>query len=353
MSSNKVISIGDRKVGEGQPVFVIAEAGVNHNGDVELAIKLIREAKKSGADCVKFQTFKADRIVTQTSPKAAYQLKTTDEQESQFDMLKKLELKADDYQLLLEECKRQDILFLSTPYNLEDADFLNEIGVKAFKVASGQFVEYPFLKYLASFNKPLILSTGMCSEEEVSNTIDFLKNNGDPEIILLQCTTNYPSLIEDANVKAMVSIGVATGQMTGYSDHVSNNFACFSSVALGACVIEKHFTLDTSMTGPDHSSSLNPEQFSELINGIRQVEKSLGSGIKVPTEAERKNTFGMRRSMIALRDLAAGQTIRMEDVGFKRPMNGLSPTRFYEIIGKTLLKNVNVDEPLTEDCIEW
>lgn len=350
---NHIIEIGEKKIGKNQPVFIIAEAGVNHNGDVQIAIELIKEAKKVGADCVKFQTFKADRIVTKTSPKAAYQLKTTDKDESQFDMLQQLELSLDDYHLILEECKKQDILFLSTPYNHEDVDFLNEIGAKAFKVASGQFVEYPFLKYLSSFNKPLILSTGMCTEEEVMNTLNFLKNNGDPEVILLQCTTNYPSLIEDANINAMVSLGVKTEVMVGYSDHVTNNYACFSAVSLGARVIEKHFTLDTSMPGPDHSSSLNPSQFSELVVGIRQVEKSLGSFLKTPTEAEQKNTFGMRRSMIANKSLPVGHILQETDIGFKRPMNGLSPTRFYEIIGKKIIRDIEVDQPLTEDTIEW
>ncbi|MEO9873141.1 N-acetylneuraminate synthase [Ekhidna sp.] len=346
------IRIGDKLIGKGQPAFIIAEAGVNHNGDVALALNLIKEAKKAGADCVKFQTFKADRIVTQTSPKASYQLKTTDKDESQFDMLKQLELSLEDYDLILQECERQNILFLSTPYNEEDADFLNNLGVKAFKVASGQFVEYPFLKYLASFGKPLILSTGMCTEEEVIQTMEFLRGV-DSEIILLQCTTNYPSLIEDSNINAMVSMGRNLNVTIGYSDHVTNNYACFSAVALGARVIEKHFTLDTSMPGPDHSSSLNPEQFKELVEGVRQVEKSLGLETKSPTEAEKKNTYGMRRSMIVNKDLRKGHTLGEDDIGFKRPMNGLSPTKYYEVIGKELACDIKTDEPITQDAIEW
>ncbi|MEP1032783.1 N-acetylneuraminate synthase [Ekhidna sp.] len=350
---SEVINIGSRSVGKEQPVFIIAEAGVNHNGDVKLAIELIKEAKKAGADCVKFQTFKADRIVTQNSPKAAYQLKTTDENESQFDMLKQLELNLEDYKFILDECQRQDILFLSTPYNHEDADFLNQLGVEAFKIASGQFVEYPFLSYLASFNKPLILSTGMCTEEEVRNTLNFLKDHGDPELILLQCTTNYPASITDANINAMVSMGLEMDVMIGYSDHVPNSYACMSAVALGAQVIEKHFTLDTTMSGPDHSSSLNPEQFALLVEGIRQVEKSLGSSKKQPTQAEQKNTFGMRRCMIANQGLQIGHVLQKEDIGFKRPMNGLSPTRFYEILGKRIVRDLEKDEPITEDVIDW
>ncbi|MEP5069838.1 MAG: N-acetylneuraminate synthase family protein, partial [Crocinitomicaceae bacterium] len=263
------------------------------------------------------------------------------------------ELNLEDYKFILDECQRQDILFLSTPYNHEDADFLYQLGVEAFKIASGQFVEYPFLSYLASINKPLILSTGMCTEEEVRNTLNFLKDHGDPELILLQCTTNYPASITDANINAMVSMGLEMDVMIGYSDHVPNSYACMSAVALGAQVIEKHFTLDTTMSGPDHSSSLNPEQFALLVEGIRQVEKSLGSSKKQPTQAEQKNTFGMRRCMIANQGLQIGHVLQKEDIGFKRPMNGLSPTRFYEILGKRIVRDLEKDEPITEDVIDW
>lgn len=333
-------------------VYIIAEAGVNHNGDINLAYKLIEKAKEVGADCVKFQTFKAEQIVTQSSPKAAYQLEVTDKQESQFDMLKKLELQKEDFKKLKDHCAKVGIDFMSTPYNFEDADLLNDIGVTMFKIASGQVAELPFLKYVASFKKRMIVSTGMATMQEVTDAVNAMHTAGNKDIFILQCNTDYPSRIEDTNVLAMLTMRDELKVRVGYSCHVPNNYACFAAVALGAEMIEKHFTLDKKMPGPDHSSSLEPAEFRELVDGIRNIEKCFGTGIKTPGEAEKKNAYGMRRSLVAKTDIKAGTVIQKEHIAFKRPMNGLSPNYFEKIIGKKVKNDIRKDDPFTKDCVD-
>jgi N,N'-diacetyllegionaminate synthase len=325
-------------------VFIIAEAGVNHNGSLELALKLADKAKEIGADCVKYQTFKASQIVTSSSPKAQYQLKVTDAQESQFEMLKKLELQKEDFAKIKAHCEKIGIEFLSTPYNPEDADLLNSIGVRAFKIASGQTVETPFLKYVAKFGKQMIVSSGMCDMNEVREGIEAIRSVGNEDIFLLQCNTDYPSKIEDTNLRAMLTMRDELKVRVGYSDHVPNNYACFAAVALGAEVIEKHFTLDKNMEGPDHSSSLEPAGFKELIEGVRAIEKALGTGIKVPSESEKKNTYGMRRSLVAATDLKVGTVIEEKHLGYKRPASGIPPKLIDQVIGKKLISDIQKDE---------
>ncbi len=333
--------------------YVIAEAGVNHNGSLETAFRLIDAAKESGADCVKFQTFKAEQLVTTTSPKAKYQTIVTDATESQYEMLKKLELDFNDFKVLKDYCAKKNIDFLSTPYNKEDADLLNNLNVSTFKIASGQLTELPFLKYVASKKKTMIISTGMATMAEVFSAVEVIRETGNEDIIALQCTTNYPSAIEDANILAMNSIRHACKVRVGYSDHVQNNYACFAAVALGAELIEKHFTLDKSMVGPDHSSSLNPGEFKELVEGIRNIEKSLGNGIKKPSRAEVENAVGMKRSIVVLKDLTEGTILAEADLGFKRPSTGLAPNFLPLILGKKLKRSMQKDEPLKFDSIEW
>ena len=328
-------------------VYIIAEAGVNHNGSLELAMRLVEKAKESGADCVKFQTFKTENIVSRSSPKAAYQLKVTDAKESQFEMLKKLEMGKEHFAAIQAHCRKNGIDFLSTPYNEDDAVLLNELGVEAFKIASGQLVELPFLRFVAAFRKRMIISTGMADLAEVYAAVQAIRETGNNDIIVLQCNTDYPSRIEDSNLRAMVTMREALKVEAGYSDHVQDNYACYAAVALGATVIEKHFTLDRGMEGPDHSSSLEPEGFSELVKGIRSVESSLGSGIKSPSESERKNTFGMRRSLVARSELRSGKTLERGDFAFKRPASGLSPNHLDQLIGKKLIKDMAADEPFT------
>lgn len=334
-------------------VYIIAEAGVNHNGDLNIALEIIDKAKESGADCVKFQTFKADQIVTKKSPKAEYQLNVTDKKESQLEMLKKLELEFNDYKKIIEKCNELKIDFMSTPYNFSDVDFLNNLGVSAFKIASGQLTELPFLEYVASKSKKIILSTGMATISDVFNAVKTIRDMGNEDIVVLQCTTNYPSKIEDANIRAMLSIKEACKVKVGYSDHVEKNYACFASVAIGAEIVEKHFTLDKNMPGPDHSSSLIPSEFKELVKGIREIEIAMGDGLKIPTESESKNIFGMKRSIVALNDLKEGDIIDKNNIGFKRPANGLSPNYYKNLLGKKVSKNIKQDDPLQFDSIVW
>lgn len=334
-------------------VYIIAEAGVNHNGDIDIALKLIDAAKNAGADCVKFQTFKAEQIVTQHSPKAKYQLEVTDQKESQFEMLKKLELKTDDYKILLQRCKDKKIDFLSTPYNKEDVDFLVSLGVDGFKIASGQLTELPFLRYSASKGKKMIISTGMATMADVFNAVEAIRSVGNDNIVVLQCTTNYPSRIEDTNLLAMISMKDACKVRVGYSDHVENNYACLAAVALGAEIIEKHFTLDKNMEGPDHSSSLTKAEFEVLVNGIRNIERCLGSGLKIPSSREVENTYGMKRSLVVIKDVEKGSVISEELIGFKRPSNGLPVNYLDGIIGKTFAKAMKKDESIQYSSILW
>lgn len=328
------------------PAFVIAEAGVNHNGDVGVALRLVEEAKRIGVDCVKFQTFKADRVATRSAPKASYQLRVTDVAESQIEMLQSLELSEAGHRQVVDACRAAGILFLSTPYDLEDAEMLAGLGVPAFKLASIHLVEVSFLRALAAFKRPLILSTGMATLAEVDVAVRTLRAVGHEDFVVLQCTTNYPSRIEDTNLRAMLTMRDALGVTVGYSDHTRGIAASLAAVALGARVIEKHFTLDTAMRGPDHSTSSDPAEFARLVQGIREVEAALGDGIKRPTEAERANTVGMRRSIVARRDLAAGTVLTETDVAFKRPGTGISPARFDEIVGRTLTAPLACDEAL-------
>lgn len=325
-------------------VYIIAEAGVNHNGDLKMALQLADRAKEIGADCVKYQTFKAEQIVTASSPKAQYQLEVTDKTESQYEMLKKLELQKEDFALIKSHCEKIGIEFMSTPYNPEDADLLNSIGVNAFKIASGQLVETPFLKYVAAFGKQMIVSSGMCNMEEVKEAIRAVRATGNNDIILLQCNTDYPSRIEDTNLKAMITMRDELNVRVGYSDHVPNNYACFAAVAMGAEVIEKHFTLSKQLPGPDHSSSLEPDEFRILIDGIRNIEKAMGHGLKVPSEREAKNTYGMRRSLIATENIPAGTVLQEKHLGYKRPANGISPKYSDKIIGRKIIKDIQKDE---------
>lgn len=333
--------------------YIIAEAGVNHNGKLDIAIQLIEKAKAAGADCIKFQTFQAEKIVTLGAPKAAYQLQVTEKSESQYEMLKKLELSKNEYNVIINKCKEIGIDFLSTPYNKEDVDFLVSFNVDGFKIASGQLTELPFLKYAASFNKKMIISTGMSTMADVFNAVEAIRDTGNDQIVVLQCTTNYPSKIEDANLLAMLSIKEACKVPVGYSDHVQNNYACFASVALGAVIVEKHFTLDKAMEGPDHSSSLTPVDFEELVLGIRSVEQSLGTGLKLPTAAEKSNAFGMKRSIVVLEDLKQGTIIEERHLGFKRPFNGLEPNMLPLVVGKRLARDIKADESLQYNSILW
>lgn len=342
------ISIGSRKIGPGMPVFIIAEVGVNHNGDLKLAKELIREAASCGADCVKFQTFKASRVVTKDAPKAQYQLKTTAPDQSQLDMLKSLEIDFNAYKEIIECCKEHGVVFISTPYNVEDVDFLGELGVHAFKLASMHVFEPWFARYTASKGKPIIISTGMATLKDVDETVRAIRETGNEDLVLLQCTTNYPSRLDDANLLAMKTMARSFDVLTGYSDHTEGNTACILSVGLGAKVIEKHFTLDKSLPGPDQSTSADPKEFSRLAHNIRKSEKALGSSLKEPCEIEKENALGMRRSIVARYDIKQGSIITESMITFKRPYSGLAPRYIDDLVGQQAQNDIPADT-----LIQW
>ena len=349
----KSIKINGFIINDYSRAYIIAEAGVNHNGDITLAKRLVDEAVKTGVDCVKFQTFKAENLVTKKAPKANYQLQVTDPSESQFDMLKKLELTLPEYKELIQYCEAKRITFLSTPYNKEDIDFLDELNVPAFKVASGQLVELPFLRHMARKGKPMIISTGMSYMSDVDEAVRAIRAEGNDQIILLQCTTNYPSLEEEANLQSMNAMKASTGCIVGYSDHTLNNICMLGSIALGAKVIEKHFTLDKKMDGPDHSCSADPAEFTQLVKEIRIMESALGNGIKIPGIHESKNIQGMRRSLASKVDIRKGEIITEDKIAIKRPATGLEPKFIDQIIGKTAKRDILGDEILQMNMIEW
>jgi len=343
------IKIGQHLIGQNQQVFIIAEAGVNHNGNISLAKELISEANKSGANCVKFQTFKAERVVVNDAPKAEYQTKTTNFNESQLEMLKKLELNEDAHRELIEFCHKTGIMFLSTPYNKKDVDLLDQLGVDAFKLSSIHIVEPDFISYVAEKGKPILMSTGMATLSEVDEAVRIFRQiRNDDQLILLQCTTNYPSLSEHANLNSIKTMNCAFNLHVGYSDHTQTHTACIVAVALGAKIIEKHFTLDKKLEGPDHSSSETPESFKQLVNYIREAEQTLGSGRKEPVDIEIRNAKGMRRSIVAVKKLCKGDIITNDCIEFKRPATGISPRLLDQIIGRKL--RINLEK---NSLIDW
>ena len=338
-----LISIEGHLIGYGQPIFIIAEIGVNHNGDVNFAKKMICKAAECGADCVKFQTFKAKDVVTKDAPKAHYQLETTPSDESQIAMLKKLEMPFDAYPDLIKCCSDNGVVFMSTPYNPEDVDMLDDLGVPVFKLASIHAAEPLFAGYTAKKGKPIILSTGMATLAEVDESVAAIRKAGNNDIILLQCTTNYPSRYEDANLLSMQTMKSAFKTIVGYSDHTVDDTACIVSVGLGAKVIEKHFTLDKTLPGPDQSTSASPAEFKRLVENIRKAEQIMGSGIKVPCDIEKQNAVGMRRSIVAKVNIPIGTVLEASMFAFKRPATGISPKYLEQLLGKTAQKNIIVD----------
>mgnify|MGYP001399104082 CR=1 FL=1 len=327
-------------------VFIIAEAGVNHNGNIDLAYQLIEIAKKTGADCVKFQTFKAEHAVSTVAKMADYQKRNIGKEESQFEMIKKLELKFSDFGKLKEYCDRLGIIFLSTPFDFESVDFLENL-VPYYKIPSGEITNIPYLKHVARKNKPLIMSTGMANLGEVETAIDTVKKESpDIEIHLLHCTTNYPTPFEEVNLKAMITLKDAFKLPVGYSDHTLGIEIPISAVALGARIIEKHFTLDRNLPGPDHKASVEPEELKEMVKCIRNVECALGDGIKKPNESERRIMGVARKSIVAKRLISQGEAISHENVTVKRPGNGLPPSTLELLIGKKVRRTIEKDELL-------
>jgi N,N'-diacetyllegionaminate synthase len=343
--------IGNRRVGPGERTFVIAEAGVNHDGDPAEALRLVQKAHGAGADCVKFQTFKAERVASASAPKAPYQMVTTDQRETQVEMLRRLELRESDHMALIKECERLGIVFLSTPYNREDVDFLAGIGTPALKLASIHAAEPDFVNYAARTGRPLILSTGMATLAEVDEAVRAIRDAGNPHFVVLQCTTNYPSAPGDANLRAMTTMHKALGCAVGYSDHTEGDVACIAAVALGACVLEKHFTSDRRRPGPDHAASLEPDAFAVLVRNVRTAQLCLGSALKVPAPAEQANAPYMRRSLVAARGLKAGEVLSAEMLTMRRPGTGIRAGALKEVLGKRLARDVAKDEILTWEAL--
>ena len=346
------ISIGERQIGPGQPAFVIAEAGVNHNGDLEMAKRLIDVASETRADAVKFQTFRADRIVIADAPKAKYQLQTTPTAESQLEMLTRLELSREAHRELQAYCREQQVIFLSTPFDEESADLLEELDVPAFKISSGDVTNLPLLDHVARKGKPVILSTGMSDMDEVAKAVEKIRAAGCEDLILLQCVTNYPAEPNDVNLRAMQTMAEAFDVPTGYSDHTTGIDIALAAVALGACVIEKHFTLDRNLPGPDHRASLEPSELRALIQGIRRVEAALGDGRKVPAESELATALVARRSLVAAENISAGTRILREMIAAKRPGTGLPPAKLNLILGRTALVDITAGSMLTPEMFD-
>ncbi|MCG3714151.1 N-acetylneuraminate synthase [Arcobacter lacus] len=327
-------------------VFIIAEAGVNHNGSIELAKKLIDVASESGVDAVKFQTFKAENLVSKNAQKAEYQKQTTDKNESQFDMIKKLELDVDTHKELMLYCKTKNIMFLSTPFDHDSIDLLSNLGLEIFKIPSGEITNLPYLRHIGKLDKKVILSTGMADIGEIEDALDVLITCGTKKenIIVLHANTMYPTPMEDVNLKAMVTIGNTFDIAFGYSDHTLGIEVDIAAVAMGACCIEKHFTLDKTMEGPDHKASLEPDELKVMVKAIRNIEKALGSYVKKPSKSEIPNMKIGRKSIVAKIDIKKGEILSENNIAIKRPGNGISPMRWDEIVGSIASKDYREDE---------
>ena len=328
-------------------VFIIAEAGVNHNGSIDQARKMIMAAAKAGADAIKFQTFRAETLVTKDAVKADYQNRTTDQSETQYEMLKKLELSYKDHVLLLKRCKENKIEFLSTPFDLTTIDLLVKIGIKKWKIPSGEITNLPYLRKIASLKQEIILSTGMADLDEIKNAINVFLNSGIPfeDITVLHCNTQYPTPMGDVNLKAMETIKNIFPEIDiGYSDHTQGIEVPIAAVALGATIIEKHFTLDKNLPGPDHKASLEPYELAAMIKAVRNIENALGKGIKKPTQSEKENLLVIRKSIVAAKDIAVGEKFTKSNLTVKRPGKGVSPMEWDNIVGKTAEKAYTEDE---------
>ena len=324
-------------------VYIIAEAGVNHNGSFDLACRLVDAAKEAGVDCIKFQTFKSENLVSRTAQKAEYQKATTGDS-SQQDMLKKLELSFSDFSRLKEYCEKMNICFLSTPFDFDSIEFLNSIDMPFWKIPSGEVTNLPYLMALAKTGKPVVMSTGMCTLQEIREAIDVLRANGTKEIKLLHCNTEYPTPFTDVNLKAMQRMRNEFQLEVGYSDHTKGIEVPIAAVALGATIIEKHFTLDRNMEGPDHKASLEPQELAEMVKCIRNIEKALGNGVKTPSPSERKNITVARKSIVAKTKIKAGEVFTEKNITVKRPGTGISPMKWFEVLGKTATREFEEDE---------
>lgn len=325
-------------------VYIIAEAGVNHNGDIQVAKEMIAIARESGVDAIKFQTFQAEKLVTAQSRKAAYQQKTTGNSESQLEMLKKLQLTQAEFMELKNYCNEVGIEFISTPFDMDSIDFLDRIGMKIWKIPSGEITNLPYLIKIAKTKLPVIVSTGMATLDEVAETISVLRKYGSQEISLLHCTTEYPTPVEDVNLNAMLTMQNKFNLPIGYSDHTMGTEIAIAAVAVGAVMIEKHFTLDRMMKGPDHQASLEPVELKAMVRAIRNVEKAMGDGIKKPAQSEIKNIQIARKSIVAARNIKHGELFTKDNLTVKRPGNGITPMKWFEVLGQKAMRDFEEDE---------
>ena len=329
-------------------IFIIAEAGDNHNGNFDLALQLVDKAAEAGADCVKFQTFVTENVISKFAEKADYQKQTTGENESQYEMVKKLELSFEQFRLIQKYCQEKNIMFLSTPFDLDSIDFLEEIQIPFWKISSGEITNLPYLEKIAKTGKDIIMSTGMCTMEEIEAALSVLREHGAGKITLLHCNTEYPTPFEDVNLRAMQEMKEAFGVPVGYSDHTVGIEVPIAAAAMGASVIEKHFTFDKNMEGPDHKASLEPEELKQMVCSIRNIEQAMGSGKKQPSPSEKKNISIARKSIVAKRKIKQGEQLTEDNLYIKRPGDGISPMRWYEIIGMAAVKDFEEDELIVE-----
>lgn len=344
--------IDKHTVGYNQSVFFIAEAGVNHNGRLDLALKLVDEAAKAGADAVKFQTFKAEQVSTSSATMAEYQVKNIGTVKSQTEMLRHLELKEEFYPAIIQRCKKKGIMFLSTPHGgFESVDFLENLNVPAFKFGSGDLTNLPLLKYAAKFKKPMILGTGIATMREIKEAISIIKSIGNDKIIVLHCTSNYPCPPEEVNLSAMIAMMKKMGVLVGYSDHTLGVQVPIMATTLGACVLEKHFTLDKNMSGPDHKASVDPEELRAIVDAIRKVEIIMGSPEKRPQKSELSVIKLSRKSVVAKKDIVKGEKFSVLNLAVKRPGGGLAPKYYDSLIGKVSSRNIRCDTLIKKNLL--
>jgi len=327
-------------------VFIIAEAGVNHNGSLKVAKKMVDAAAGAGADAIKFQTFNAQAMVSKYAPKAEYQKISTGKRESQFEMIRKLELSAESHKALLVHCRKKKILFLSSPFDLKSIEILVRLGLKIFKIPSGEITNFPYLCKIGSLRKKVILSTGMANNREIKRALDLLVENGTRRecIAILQCNTEYPTQLKDANLLAMQAMKNKFKVRVGYSDHTLGVEATIAAVALGASVIEKHFTLDKNMSGPDHKASLDCKELRDLVIAVRKTEEALGSKVKKPTSSELRNIMVVRKSIVASNHIKRGEVFSQDNLAVKRPGTGIDPMKWEHVVGKIAKKDFLKDE---------
>jgi N-acetylneuraminate synthase/N,N'-diacetyllegionaminate synthase len=346
------VDVGGRVVGDGAPAFLIAEAGVNHNGDLDLARRLVDVAAEAGADAVKFQTFRTSALVSREAPKAAYQQLTTRGDETQHDMLARLELGAAEHATLKAHARARGLIFFSTPFDEASADFLDALGVPLFKVPSGEVTNLPFLRHVAAKRKPVVLSTGMATLAEVDAAVGAIRAAGDPPLVLLHCVSAYPAPAEDTNLRAMDTLRARFGCPVGLSDHTIGLEVAIAAVARGAAVVEKHVTLDKRLPGPDHAASLEPPELAALVRAIRIVERALGDGDKRPMPSERDTRRVARKSLVAARALEPGDVLVRDAVAIKRPGTGISPADLEQVLGRVVARPVATDEVLEWSALE-